>query len=88
MEKQGELFKIKVLISGKSQSYPIYVSRQMKLSELSIFLCEKFELKLEDIKIILNNKPLNRYKDEFLATVISKDKKSYIIIYFNESKSK
>ena len=87
MEKLDELIKIKVLISGKTQSYTIDFNRSVKISELSILLCQHFNFSIEDIKIILNNKPLEKYKEEYLSSVISKDKKPYIIIYFNEKES-
>lgn len=87
MDKQGDLIKIKILISGKTQSFSIDCSRTMKLSELSRLICQKFNYRIEEIKIILNNKPIEKYKDQCLATAISKDKKPYLIIYFNENES-
>ncbi len=88
MDKSVDLIKIKVLISQKTQSFYIDVSRTIKLSELSKFICQKFNYESEKIKIILNNKPIEKYKDESLATLILKDKKPYLIIYFNENESK
>jgi hypothetical protein len=88
MDKLREFVKLKVLISGKTDSFSIDLCRTMKLSELSMFICQKFNYKIEDIKIILNNKPIEKFKDQYLATAISKDKKNYLIIYFNENESK
>lgn len=87
MDKLGEIIKIKILISGKTQSLTIEVSRTMKLSELSNLICQKFNYSLKEITMILNNKPLEKYKDQCLSTAISKDKKPYLIIYFNENES-
>lgn len=88
MDKLKESIKIKVLISGQTQSYSIDVSRLLKISELSMMICKKFNFLIDDIKMILNNKPIEKYKDECLATAITKDKKPYLIIYFNENDSK
>ncbi len=87
MDELGELIQIKILISGKTQSFTVDVNRTMKLSELSKLICQKFNYSIEEIKIILNNKPLEKYKDQCLATAISKDKKPYLIIYFYENES-
>jgi len=88
MEKLGEIMHVKILISGKTQSYNIDVNRLIKLTELSILICQKFYFKIDDIKIILNNKPIEKYKDQCLTTAIPKDKKPYVIIYFVEKESK
>lgn len=84
MEKSTDLIKIKVLISGRTKSYSIDVNRNMRISNLSNSLCQYFNFQINNTKIILNNKPLEKYKDQIINTAISKDKKPFIIIYFNK----
>lgn len=88
MDKSGDIIKIKVLISGKTKSYTIDINKFMNISDLSTILCQTFTLQKDNIKIILNNKPIEKFKDQNINSILSRDKKPYIIIYFNENESK
>jgi hypothetical protein len=88
MEKLGEIINIKILISGRTQSFGIDVNKTIRLSELSNIICQKFCFNIDDIKLILNNKPFEKLKDQSLATIITKEKKTHVIIYFIEKEGK
>ena len=70
MDKSGDIIKIKVLISGKTKSYTIDINKFMNISDLSTILCQTFTLQKDNIKIILNNKPIEKFKDQNINSIL------------------
>ena len=86
--KANNSIPIKILISGHTNSYSINAKKNQKFSELFNTITSEFNLEAEKVKMIFNNTPIEKLKDDYISNLISKDKKPFIIIYFNEKAEK